>query len=87
MAYAVPVFGQLVQGMTPLDAGLVLLPSGIVVWPFYPLWGRLADRMKAHYAIIAGLLFAVGTIPMGDADVNTGIHRHRDLRNYQPARH
>ena len=72
MAYAVPVFGQLVQGMTPLDAGLVLLPSGIVVVALLPFMGRLADRMKAHYAIIAGLLlFAIGTIPMADADVNT----------------
>ena len=72
MAYAVPVFGQLVQGMTPLDAGLVLLPSGVVVVALLPFMGRLADRMKAHYAIIAGLLlFAIGTIPMADADVNT----------------
>ena len=31
MAYAVPVFGLLVQGITPLDAGLVRLPSGIVM--------------------------------------------------------
>ena len=65
MAYAVPVFGQLVQGMTPLDAGSVLLPSGVVV---------VVSRgpHKAHYAIITGLLlFAIGTIPMADADVNT----------------
>ena len=56
----------------PLDAGLVLLPSGVVVVALLPFMGRLADRMKAHYAIIAGLLlFAIGTIPMGDADVNT----------------
>ena len=72
MAYAVPVFGQLVQGMTPLDAGLVLLPSGIVVVALLPFMGRLADKISAHYAIIAGLiLFAIGTVPMADADVNT----------------
>ena len=72
MAYAVPVFGQLVQGMSPLDAGLVLLPSGIVVVALLPFMGRLADTIKPHYAIIAGLLlFAIGTVPMADADVNT----------------
>ncbi|MBC8158031.1 MAG: DHA2 family efflux MFS transporter permease subunit [Alphaproteobacteria bacterium] len=72
MAYAVPVFGQLVQGMTPLDAGLVLLPSGVVVVALLPFMGRMADRIKPHYAIIAGLLlFAIGTVPLADADVNT----------------
>lgn len=72
MAYAVPVFGQLVQGMTPLDAGLVLLPSGVVVVALLPFMGKLADKIQPHYAIIAGLLlFAIGTIPMADADVNT----------------
>ena len=72
MAYAVPVFGQLVQGMTPLDAGLVLLPSGIVVVALLPFMGRLADKIKPRFAIITGLiLFAVGTVPLTDADVNT----------------
>jgi DHA2 family multidrug resistance protein len=72
MAYAVPVFGQLVQGMSPLDAGLVLLPSGIVVVALLPFMGRMADRIKPHYAIITGLvLFAMGTVPLADADVNT----------------
>ena len=58
--------------MTPLDACLVLLPSGIVVVALLPFMGRLADKISAHYAIIAGLiLFAIGTVPMADADVNT----------------
>lgn len=72
LSYAIPVFCQLVQGLTPLDAALVLLPGGLFVVASMPLMGRLADTMKAHYAIIIGLLlFAAGTIPMADADVNT----------------
>jgi MFS family permease len=58
--------------MTPLAAGLVLLPSGIVVVATLPFMGRLADTVRPHYAIMIGLiLFALGTAPMGDADVNT----------------
>lgn len=70
--YGVPVFGQLVQGMTPLDAALVMFPSAILVVIALPLTGRLADKIPPHIGIMIGLmLFAVGTAPMGGADVNT----------------
>lgn len=70
--YAVPVFTQLIQGLTPLDAALVMLPSALLIVITLPFTGRLADTMPAHWGIIAGLfLFAVGTAPMGSADVNT----------------
>ena len=70
--YGVPVFGQLVQGMTPLDAALVMLPSALLVVIALPLTGRLADTIPPHIGIMIGLmLFAVGTAPMSGADVNT----------------
>ncbi len=70
--YGVPVFGQLVQGMTPLDAALVMFPSAILIVIVLPLTGKLADKMPAHIGIMIGLvLFAVGTAPMTGADVNT----------------
>ena len=70
--YGVPVFGQLVQGMTPLDAALVMFPSAILIVIALPLTGKLADKMPAHIGIMIGLvLFAVGTAPMTGADVNT----------------
>jgi len=70
--YAVPVFGQLVQGMTPLDAGLVVMPAALMVAVALPYTGRLADTMAPRTGILIGLgLFAAGAAFMVDADVNT----------------
>jgi EmrB/QacA subfamily drug resistance transporter len=70
--YGVPVFAQLIQGMTPLDAALVMLPSALLVVAVLPVTGRLADTIPPHIGILIGLmLFAVGTLPMSNADVNT----------------
>lgn len=70
--YGVPVFVQLIQGMTPLDAALVMLPSALLVVVALPFTGRLADTIPPHIGIMIGLtLFAVGTAPMSGADVNT----------------
>ena len=67
-----PVFVQLIQGMTPLDAALVMLPSALLVVVALPFTGRLADTIPPHIGIMIGLtLFAVGTAPMSGADVNT----------------
>ncbi len=74
VGYAVPVFTQLIQGLTPLDAALVMLPSALLIVTTLPLTGRLADTVPAHWGIIAGLcLFAAGTAPMAGADVNTPV--------------
>ena len=70
--YAVPVFGLLVQGMTPLDAGLVVMPAALMVAVALPFTGRLADTIAPRNGILVGLcLFAIGAAFMVDADVNT----------------
>ena len=71
-AYAVPVFGQLVQGQTALDAGNMMLPAALVVFLALPFTGRMADVISPRVGIMAGLsLFALGTLPMASADANT----------------
>jgi len=71
-SYGVPVFVQLVQGATPLDAAVIMLPSSLLIVATLPVTGWLSDNIRPHLGIIAGLaLFTVGTIPMGFADVNT----------------
>lgn len=71
-AYAVPVFGQLVQGQTALNAGNMMLPAAIVVFLALPFTGRMADAISPRAGIMAGLaLFALGTLPMASADANT----------------
>ena len=71
-AYAVPVFGQLVQGQTALDAGNMMLPAALLVFIALPFTGRLADVISPRIGIMAGLLlFTLGTLPMAGADSNT----------------
>jgi MFS family permease len=70
--YAVPVFGQLVQGLTPTKAGLLLLPASLGVVLALPLTGWLTDRVRADVLIFGGLtMFALGVALLGGADVNT----------------
>jgi EmrB/QacA subfamily drug resistance transporter len=70
--YAVPVFGQLVQGLTPTEAGMLLLPASLGVVAALPLTGWLTDRLRADFLIFGGLgMFAVGVALLAGADVNT----------------
>jgi MFS transporter, DHA2 family, multidrug resistance protein len=70
--YAIPVFMQTVQGFTATDAGLVLVPAGLLLVVLIPLAGRLADTLPSHVPIMAGcVLFALAAWLLSDADVNT----------------
>jgi len=70
--YAIPVAAQLVQNMTPLDAGLTLMPAMLLAMIIMPISGRLADRVPPHLALIFGLSFlALGALPFAFADANT----------------
>ena len=72
MTYATPVFGQLVQGLTPTASGFLLLPAGLVVVIVTPLIGRASDQLPPAGLITAGLLiFLCGTLLLSGADVNT----------------
>ena len=70
--YIIPVFVQTQIGFTPLLAGLMMMPAGIMLAFIFPLAGRLADAIPASTMIIAGLLlFALGFAFMAGADVDT----------------
>jgi EmrB/QacA subfamily drug resistance transporter len=70
--YVIPVFVQTIIGFTPLLAGLMMMPAGIMLAFIFPLAGRLADAIPASTMIIAGLLlFALGFAFMTMADVDT----------------
>ena len=70
--YVIPVFVQTQIGFTPLLAGLLMMPAGLMLAFIFPLAGRLADRIPASTMIIGGLLlFSAGFALMCQADVNT----------------
>jgi EmrB/QacA subfamily drug resistance transporter len=70
--YLLPVFVQTIQGMTPTQAGLLLMPAGFVLVIVFPLAGRLTDRMRPGVLIAAGMaIFAYSSWLMAGVDVNT----------------
>lgn len=70
--YAVPVAAQIVQNMTPFDAGMALMPSMMLAMFIMPISGRLSDKIPPHIAIITGFVFlSVGVVPFAFADANT----------------
>jgi EmrB/QacA subfamily drug resistance transporter len=57
------LFLQSVVGYTPFEAGLLLLPSTVVILALAPLFGRLADRLGARLFLVTGpLVMAAGMV-------------------------
>jgi DHA2 family multidrug resistance protein len=70
--YVLPVFVQTTVGFTPLLAGLMMMPAGLMLAAIFPLAGRLSDTVPASTMIIGGLLlFAAGFALTAGADVDT----------------
>jgi len=71
-SYFIPVFVQTVMGYPATEAGFLLAPGGFLLIVLFPLAGRLADAMPAHYLIITGLLsLTLGFLMIAGTDVNT----------------
>jgi len=72
MTYAIPVFGQIVQGYTATVAGFLLLPASLLLVGIFPMTGKLADLVPPQFPIMGGLvMFAVGVYCLSGADINT----------------
>jgi MFS transporter, DHA2 family, multidrug resistance protein len=70
--YMLPVFLQLALGYSPSQAGLVLLPAGLVLAFSMPIGGRLADRVQARVLVIAGaLMLALSLILLAVVSAST----------------
>jgi EmrB/QacA subfamily drug resistance transporter len=70
--YLVPLFVQTVQGYTPTESGLLLMPAGIALGMVFPLAGQLSDRFPPYVLIFIGMsLFAVSNYLMSHVDTDT----------------
>ena len=70
--YLVPLFVQTVQHYTPLAAGLLLMPAGLIMGIFMPIGGYLSDRLPVRGIIITGVLcFVVSSYLLARVDANT----------------
>ncbi|GAA4719542.1 DHA2 family efflux MFS transporter permease subunit [Brevibacillus fulvus] len=56
-----PLYTQTVRGFTPFEAGLMLLPGGIVMGIMSPITGRLFDKYGAKWLAISGLFITIIT--------------------------
>lgn len=69
--YLVPLFVQTIQHATPLAAGLLLMPAGLVMGALMPIGGYMSDRVSPTVLIITGLLFfAVSAFWLASVDTN-----------------
>ena len=70
--YLIPLFVQMVQGYSPTESGLLLMPAGLVLGVVMPLAGRFADRLPPYQFIMAGLaVFGLSCLLMADVGVST----------------
>src|SRR5690606_21629308 len=70
--YLVPLFVQTIQGFTPTEAGLLLMPSGFVLVLVFPLAGRLADRLPIGLLIGVGMaIFAYSSWLTASIEINS----------------
>ena len=70
--YLVPLFVQTIQGFTPTEAGLLLMPSGFVLVLVFPLAGRLADRLPIGLLIGLGMaIFAYSSWLTASIEINS----------------
>jgi EmrB/QacA subfamily drug resistance transporter len=70
--YYIPQFLQSNQGYQALNAGLVLMPSALVMVVLVPIAGRLYDRFGPRWPAVIGLLFmAYGSLLLGQLTTDT----------------
>jgi len=70
--YLVPLFVQMIQGLTPTQAGLLLMPSGFAMLLVFPIAGRLSDKMPAAVLIGLGMaVFAWSSWLSSSVEINT----------------
>jgi EmrB/QacA subfamily drug resistance transporter len=70
--YFIPQFLQIVQGMQPLRAGLVMVPSAAVLLLMMPISGRLYDAFGPRWPGAAGMvILAIGSFLLSDITPDT----------------
>lgn len=67
--YASPLFLQIIQGVSATEAGLAMLPAGLLLTIAFPVVGYFSDKVPQYLLIMGGMaVLAYGTAIMVFAD-------------------
>ena len=71
--YILPVFAQQVLGYTALKAGVLVMVTGLIMIPTFPVGGHMARTPRSGGPIALGMLmFAISSVILAGSDINTG---------------
>jgi len=72
VVFIMPLFLQNLRGFTPIQTGLIMLPSAVVMGIMMPIGGKLGDKFGAKPLVIAGsAITAFATYLMSSLNINT----------------
>ena len=70
--YLLPLFMQIVQGYKPTDAGMLMVPAGLMMAIFFPIAGRLSDQMSPRRLIMFGVIvFGISSLLTAQVTLHT----------------
>ncbi|MEW6172784.1 MAG: DHA2 family efflux MFS transporter permease subunit [Bacillota bacterium] len=73
--FVIPIFAQNVQGYSPMQTGLILMPAAVVTGLFMPVAGKLFDKMGAAVPSVLGLsILAVITYTLRHITADIPVH-------------
>lgn len=68
----IPIYVQTIRGITPMDAGLMMLPGALVMALMSPITGKLFDKFGGRLLAIIGLaIMTVSTYYFGQLSLTT----------------
>ncbi len=68
----IPIYTQTIRGITPMDAGLMMLPGALVMAIMSPITGKLFDRFGGRILALIGLaIMAIATYFFGQLTLTT----------------
>lgn len=74
--FLIPIFTQNIQGYSPLQTGLILMPAALSTGFVMPLAGKLFDKIGAAVPAVAGLgLVALTTYLLSHITADMPVHR------------
>jgi len=62
VVFILPLFLQNVQSFPPLEAGIILIPSGIAAGCMMPVVGQLSNRIDLRILLGVGMLITAGSV-------------------------